>query len=91
MPPYRLEWTPRFQRDLKKLSREDRDDILSVCDALASNPRPHGAEKLSMRPEHRIRAGKQRRFRVIYRIDDSLRLIVFHHVEDRKSVYRWLG
>jgi mRNA-degrading endonuclease RelE of RelBE toxin-antitoxin system len=52
---------------------------------------PPWGRKLSTRPEHRIHAGRQRRFRVIYQIDDARRLIIFHHVEDRKNVYRWLG
>lgn len=56
------------ERDLKKLSAEDFQRIVSCIKALGSNPRPAGCRKIAgSKSDWRIRIGDHR---VIYEIDE---------------------
>jgi mRNA interferase RelE/StbE len=53
--------------------------------ALRENPRPAKCLKLTGREGWRIRV---RNYRVIYKIDDSEKLVTILHVGHRRDIYR---
>ena len=82
---YRIEVTKPAEKSLLKLPERERGAIRDKIDALADNPRPHGSKKLKGAGDlHRIRSGD---YRVIYRIQDRLLLIVVVRVAHRRDVY----
>lgn len=76
---------PPAEKDLDRLSRETYQRIRKSLLKLEQNPRPPGALKLTGEEGYRIRAGA---WRVLYRIDDSLRHVVVYRVKHRREVYR---
>ena len=58
-----------------------------AIDSLADDPRPHGCKKLKGEKEYlwRIRVGE---YRVIYMIDDEIKVIDVRKVGDRKNIYQ---
>lgn len=67
-------------------STPDRQRIVARIQGLASNPRPHGSEKLAgYSDRYRIRQGN---YRIIYLIDDDAQAVTIYKVGDRKDVYR---
>jgi mRNA interferase RelE/StbE len=82
---YRIEVTPRAQKDLKALPIRDRQRVADQIDALKTNPRPQNCKKLKGREDfYRIRAGD---YRVVYRVEDKVLLILFVRIGDRREVY----
>jgi mRNA interferase RelE/StbE len=84
---YRIEFRPAALRDLKSLPRDILDRVSRKISALAENPRPSGAEKLSGSEEdcYRIRVGD---YRILYAIQDKVSLIIIIRVRHRREVYR---
>jgi mRNA interferase RelE/StbE len=67
-------------------SKRDRQRIVERIQGLASNPRPHGSEKLAgYSDRYRFRQGN---YRIIYLIDDDAQAVTIYKVGDRKDVYR---
>jgi mRNA interferase RelE/StbE len=67
-------------------SKADRQKTVSRIQGLASNPRPHGSEKLAgYADRYRVRQGN---YRIIYLIDDDALEITIFKIGDRKDVYR---
>ena len=67
-------------------SKADRQKIVTRIQGLASNPRPHGSEKLAgYADRYRVRQGN---FRIIYLIDDDASEVTIYKIGDRKDVYR---
>jgi mRNA interferase RelE/StbE len=67
-------------------SKPDRQRIVERIQGLASNPRPHGSEKLAgYSDRYRIRQGN---YRIVYLIDDDSKEITIYKVGDRRDVYR---
>jgi mRNA interferase RelE/StbE len=82
---YRIEVTPRAQKDLKALPKRERRRVAEQIDALTTDPRPTGCKKLKGREDfYRIRVGD---YRVIYQIEDEILLILIVRVGDRKEIY----
>jgi len=82
---YRIEVTPRARKDLKALSTRERQRVADQIDALKTNPRPQSCEKLKGREDfYRIRVGD---YRVIYRVEDKVLLILIVRIGDRKEIY----
>jgi mRNA interferase RelE/StbE len=66
--------------------KKDRQRLVARINALAQDPRPPGAEKLSgSRDKYRIR---QRNFRILYEIHDNVLTVSVVKIGDRKDVYR---
>lgn len=60
--------------------------LIDKIKSLASQPRPSGAEKLAGRPNlYRVRQGN---YRVIYSVDEQLRVVDVIKVGHRRDVYR---
>jgi mRNA interferase RelE/StbE len=86
---YRIELTPRAQRDFKKLPRHIQPQVARKIDSLAEEPRPHGAEVLADTDDlYRIRSGD---YRVIYQIQDDVLLVLVVQIGDRRDIYRRLS
>lgn len=87
MAVYRLVLKKSAAREIDSLPSKDvRQRVLDRINALATNPRPPGCEKLTARDDrYRIRQG---RYRIVYEIHDREVLVVVVRVADRKDVYR---
>lgn len=87
MAGYRIEFEPSALKALRRVTRSDQRRIIARVEALASEPRPPGCEKLEGYGGYRIRSGD---YRVVYRIDDGDRIVTITRVGHRKEVYRGL-
>jgi mRNA interferase RelE/StbE len=67
-------------------SKTDRERLVNRIQGLATNPRPHGSEKLAGYVDrYRVRQGN---FRVVYLIDDEASTVTIFKIGHRKDVYR---
>jgi len=67
-------------------SKTDRARLVSRIQSLATDPRPHGSEKLAgYADRYRVRQGN---FRIVYLIDDEASAVTIFKVGHRKDVYR---
>lgn len=88
MAAYILDIRPRARRSLRQLDPAVRKVVAQVIDGLASNPRPSGCLPLTgHRPYLRVRSGD---YRVIYTVDDRMRVVVIAAVGHRREIYRSL-
>ena len=87
MASYSLLIKPSAGKELEAVgSKADRQKLVAKIQALASDPRPRGSEKLAgYSDRHRIRHGK---YRVVYLIDDSSSTVTIFKVGHRREVYR---
>jgi mRNA interferase RelE/StbE len=82
---YQLQILRRAQKELERLERQDYEPVRDAILALADDPRPNGCKKLSGRDGWRIRVG---RYRVIYEIEDVVRVVTILDVGHRREIYR---
>jgi len=77
----------RAEKDIAAIpSRHDRERIDRRIAALAHDPRPPGSKKLKGSiSRYRIRQGD---YRILYSIEDAIRVVAIVHVGHRKDVYR---
>lgn len=67
-------------------TKRDRQRVVRRVAALATEPRPHGCEKLTgSSGVYRVRQGP---FRILYVIDDAARTVDVLKVGHRREVYR---
>jgi mRNA interferase RelE/StbE len=84
--PYRVELSPGARKDLKKVPAEIRERIVLALYLLGETPRPPGATKLSNTKDiHRVRVGD---YRVLYKIQDKILLVLVVKIGHRREVYR---
>lgn len=84
---YEITFKKKASKELAQLSSVILSKVVSSIDNLASDPRPSGSKKLKGSDEDmwRIRVGD---YRVIYVIDDEIRIVNIRKVGHRKDVYR---
>jgi mRNA interferase RelE/StbE len=82
---YRLLIKPSAVKELEALPAKDRRRIVPRIEGLASEPRPHGCEKLSGLEQYRVRQGD---YRVVYGVDDDARVVIVVKIGHRRDVYR---
>ena len=70
---------------MARLPRRDFERVRDAVRALGADPRPPGCKKLSGRAGWRIRVG---RYRVIYEVEDTVRIVTVLDVGHRRDVYR---
>ncbi|MHB0911826.1 MAG: type II toxin-antitoxin system RelE family toxin [Armatimonadota bacterium] len=76
---------PSAVRELRKLPKAAQKMVAGVIQALADDPRPHGAEKLADMPDcFRVRCGD---YRVVYALRDKLALVLVVKIGNRREVY----
>jgi mRNA interferase RelE/StbE len=74
------------ERDLKKLPGEIFQRLIMHIKCLAESPRPSGCRKITgTKNDWRIRVGD---YRIIYEVDDQLRVVKVMGVRDRREPYR---
>lgn len=73
------------RKSLGKIAQVERGRIVESIRALANNPRPKRARKLSGRDAWRIRVGN---YRVIYEIKDEQLIVLVVVIGHRKDIYR---
>lgn len=83
---YEVEIAPAARKQIRKLSQKTQKRIVRRLEELEFNPRPAGTEKLAgSRDLYRSRVGD---YRIIYRIEDAVLLVLVLKVGNRKEVYR---
>jgi len=85
--PYKLSIKPSAGKELEPVgAKADRSRIVGKIAAPATNPMPHGSEKLAGYDDrYRIR---QRNYRVVYEIDDNDSHVKIYKIGHRREVYR---
>ena len=84
---YKILIKPSAVKELNKVPQKELQKITQKINALATNPRPAGCEKLAAENAYRLRQGN---YRIIYLIEDDKLIIVVIKVGHRKDVYRWV-
>ena len=72
-------------KELGGVPTKDRQRIVRRIEALAEEPRPAGAEKLSGDDKYRIRQGD---YRILYEIQDAQLVVAVVRIGNRREVYR---
>ena len=85
---YRIEFTPRADRQFRGLERSLQIRLGRRIDSLAENPRPQGIKKLSSEEDmYRLRVGD---YRIIYQVTEKGLLVLIVRIGHRSDVYRGL-
>lgn len=88
MAAYRVRFKPSADKALSKLPVAVQRRIVAVAEALADDPRPAGAVKLTGEDElYRIRVGD---YRIVYQIQDRVLMVLVVRIGHRRDVYRGL-
>ena len=83
---YKVRILRSAEKDLRKIHRTRLFNILEAIEALKENPRPISCRKLvGSESSYRIRIGD---YRVIYTIEDTIRIVEVDRIRHRKDVYR---
>lgn len=85
MASYSLEIKRSAARELEQVPLKDRRRIVIRIQALAHDPRPPGAEKLSGQERYRIRQGD---YRILYEIENQILRVMVVKIGHRRDVYR---
>lgn len=73
------------KKDLPKIPKPYRLKVIRVISSLSHEPRPPSSLRLTNREEYRIRVGI---YRILYVIDDVIRIVEVTNVKHRGEVYR---
>ena len=72
-------------KELQRIGHPWIERLSAAIDKLALNPRPHGCKKLKGSKDlWRIRVAD---YRVIYGVDDKMRMVAVEHIAHRKEAY----
>lgn len=83
---YRVDIAKGVAKDLKSLPKRERRRLYRAIARLAENPRPPGCRKMTVPGNHdRIRVGD---YRIIYRVEDEILVVLVVRVGHRKDIYR---
>lgn len=85
MAVYKILFKSSIWKDFESIPKRDLKKILEKIDALSTNPRPIGSQKLSAQERYRIRQG---RYRILYSIQDEALTVWVVKVAHRKNSYR---
>ena len=86
MTRYEIEVTRSAEKQLKRLTPDDRRRVVEAILALRDESRPRGSRKLSGYTDvFRVRVG---RFRILYSIEDRRLIIIILKIGHRRHVYR---
>jgi len=85
---YRIEFTPKAQRDFNALDGSIRGRIARRIDSLAENPFP-SIKKIEGEDElYRLRVGD---YRILYQVQGKVLLVLIVGMGHRRDVYRRIG
>ena len=85
MAEYRVYFRESVERDFSVIPKKDLRKILSRIEALATDPRPPGHEKLTGHERYRVRQGS---YRIVHSIQDKDLTVWVVKVGHRKDIYR---
>jgi len=86
MDSYRIEFVQSARKDIRAIDRQWIPKVVDAIYGLAQNPHPAGSKKLiGSERTYRIRVGD---YRVIYDVEDIVRVVLITRVRHRKDVYR---
>ena len=85
MARFELRFKPSVVKDLRGIPKTEVRRLLKRIEALGTDPRPAGCEKLTGRDLYRIRQGV---YRIVYSVDDAAVLVEVIKVGHRRDVYR---
>ena len=85
MASYSLRIKKSAEKELRSVPKADLARLVHRLQAFASNPRPHGCEKLSGEDKYRVRQGD---WRAVYWIDDAVKAVEIVKIGHRREVYR---
>ncbi|OHB38882.1 MAG: hypothetical protein A2060_05920 [Planctomycetes bacterium GWA2_50_13] len=85
MDKYAIEIIPKAEKEFLTLPDNVRVKIREKILSLEDNPRPFGCKKLKETGYYRLRSGS---YRVIYSVDDKLKIAKVLSIAHRKDVYR---
>jgi len=86
MEPFRIQWRSSTKKDIHSLPRPEVARVIAAVSELATEPLPHGSQKLSgSERTYRIRVGD---YRVVYEVFSNSRIVEIQRVRHRKDVYR---
>jgi len=85
MAGYRVFFKSSVEKDFSTIPKNDVKRILDRIKTLEYNPRPKGCEKLTGQEKYRLR---QRRYRIVYSIQDDELTVWVVKVGHRKDIYR---
>lgn len=85
MESFEIRFKESVAKDLRQLPNKDVRRILKRIDALKSEPRPRGCEKLSAQERYRVRQGV---YRIIYELKNEELVIIVVKVGHRSEVYK---
>jgi len=80
-----IQFRKSVSKDLDPIPKRDVQRIMAAIAALADNPRPAQAMKLTGAEKYRLRCGV---YRVLYEIRDDVLVVCVVKVGHRKDVYR---
>lgn len=84
---YRIQIANAALKALDGIAKADAARIRTKVSALALEPRPRGAETLAGSSEGRLRL-RVGDYRVIYRVDDGVLVVLVITIGHRREVYR---
>ena len=85
MASYKILIKRSAAKELEAVPLRDRRRLVTRIEALAANPRPAGAQKLSGEDKYRMRQGD---YRILYEIVDEDLIVTVVRVGHRRDVYR---
>ncbi|MBZ0111482.1 MAG: type II toxin-antitoxin system RelE/ParE family toxin [Thermoanaerobaculia bacterium] len=85
MASYEVVFKRSVAKDLRRLPKRDVAKILERLQALSTEPRLPGVEKLSGNSKYRLRQGV---YRILFEIQDRRLVIVVVKVSHRREAYR---
>ena len=83
---YRIEYLEQVRKDLKPISKSDKEKIRSAIESkLSSNPIEFGKPlQYSLKGLRRLRVGD---YRVIFQIDQSNKIVLVTKIGHRREIY----
>ena len=83
---YRISIRKQALKELEELPAKDSSKVSAAIDSLATNPRPTVCKKLKVEHEFiwRIRVGN---YRVLYKIEDTIKVVEIGKIGHRKNIY----
>lgn len=86
MGSYKVRFTKSAEKDLRRIEKSRVFSVMEKIEALSVNPRLEGTKKLvGSDAAYRLRVGD---YRVIYTIDDGIKIVQIDRVRHRKDAYR---
>ena len=85
MAKYEISVKKSAVKELGDIPKKELQNIINKIQALSSEPRPQGSQKLSHQEQYRIRQGD---YRVVYSIDDDNFTVHIIKVGHRREIYR---